>query len=243
MKKTVLVTGSSRGLGRAIASSLPAAGYHVVLHCRSHREEVDALAEGLAREGKTARVLQFDVADREATRIALEKDIETNGPYYGVVCNAGINRDASFPAMESADWDIVLRTNLDSFYNTLHPIIMPMIRTRAPGRIITISSMSGVAGNRGQVNYSASKGGIIAATKALAIELARRRITVNCVVPGIFETDMIKSAELSIEELKKFVPMQRLGKPEEISGIVRFLLSDDAAYITRQVISVNGGML
>ncbi|MDE0838779.1 MAG: 3-oxoacyl-ACP reductase FabG [Kiritimatiellae bacterium] len=243
MNPSVLITGSSRGLGKAIALSLSQDAYSVVVHCRSKRDEADRVADTIRTQGGQSRVLQFDVGDREAAKAALSEDIEKHGAYYGVVCNAGITSDASFPAFVDDDWDRVINTNLNSFYNVLHPLTMPMIQRRAPGRIITVASMSGITGNRGQVNYSASKGGIIAATKALAVELAKRKITVNCVVPGIFETDMVKEARLSLDQLSKLIPMERLGAPEDITGIVRFLLSDQSSYITRQVISVNGGML
>ena len=158
-----------------------------------------------------------------------------------MVCNAGVARDGAFPALTDEDWDTVLRTNLDGFYNVLHPAIMPMIRRRAPGRIVTVSSVSGITGNRGQVNYSASKAGIIGATKALAVELASRGITVNCVAPGLIRTDMIQDAP--VEEALKMVPMGRVGEPGEVAGVINFLMSDEAAYITRQVIGVNGGMV
>ena len=193
--------------------------------------------EGL---GQSARVLQFDIADREQARELLEADIEQFGAYYGVVCNAGLTRDNAFPAIPGDEWDLVLRTNLDGFYNVLHPIIMPMIRRRKPSRIVTISSVSGEMGNRGQVNYSAAKAGIIGATKALAVELAKRKITVNCVAPGLIDTEMTEDAP--IEEALKMIPMQRVGQVEEVAATVSFLMSEDAGYITRQVISVNGGM-
>jgi len=156
------------------------------------------------------------------------------------VCNAGIVRDNVFPAMSGEDWDVVLKTNLDGFYNVLNPLIMPMVRRRAPGRIVTVTSLSGLIGNRGQVNYSAAKAGIIGASKALALELAKREITVNCVAPGLIETEMI--ADVPLEEALKLIPARRIGKPEEVAAAVSFLLTEDAAYITRQVISVNGGL-
>ncbi|MGH9859133.1 MAG: 3-oxoacyl-ACP reductase FabG [Candidatus Acidiferrales bacterium] len=240
MSKSVLVTGSSRGIGKAIALRLARDGYDVAVHCRSRREEADDVARSIVALGREARVLQFDVAQREATAAALEADIERHGCCYGVICNAGIARDQAFPAMSGADWDIVLKTNLDSFYNVLNPLIMPMVRRRQPGRIVTLASVSGLIGNRGQVNYSAAKAGIIGATKALALELAKREITVNCVAPGLIETEMI--ADVPLEEVLKHIPARRIGKPEEVAAAVSFLLSEDAAYITRQVISVNGGL-
>jgi 3-oxoacyl-[acyl-carrier protein] reductase len=191
--------------------------------------------------GRSARVLQFDISNRAMCRDILEADVEQYGAYYGVVCNAGVARDNAFPAIPGEDWDEVLRTNLDGFYNVLHPLIMPMIRRRQPGRIVTLSSVSGLVGNRGQVNYSAAKAGIIGASKALAVELGKRNITVNCVAPGLIETDMVK--DLSSDEILKIVPLRRAGKAEEVAATVSFLMSNDAAYITRQVISVNGGMV
>jgi 3-oxoacyl-[acyl-carrier protein] reductase len=241
MRKSVLVTGSSRGIGKAIALRLARDDYDIVLHCRSRREETDSVAQAIVTLGKQARVLQFDIAERQATAAALEADIEQHGCYYGVVCNAGMARDNAFPAMSGDEWDVVLTTNLDGFYNVLNPLIMPMVRRRAPGRIVTLASLSGLIGNRGQVNYSAAKAGIIGASKALALELAKRQITVNCVAPGLIETEMIGDVEL--EELLKLIPARRIGKPEEVAALVSFLLTDDAAYITRQVISVNGGLI
>jgi 3-oxoacyl-[acyl-carrier protein] reductase len=241
MRKSVLVTGSSRGIGKAIALRLARDDYDIVLHCRSRREEADSVAQAIVALGRQARVLQFDIAERRATAAALEADIEQHGCYYGVVCNAGMARDNAFPAMSGDEWDVVLTTNLDGFYNVLNPLIMPMVRRRAPGRIVTLASLSGLIGNRGQVNYSAAKAGIIGASKALALELAKRQITVNCVAPGLIETEMIGDVEL--EELLKLIPARRIGKPEEVAALVSFLLADDAAYITRQVISVNGGLI
>ncbi len=239
--RVVLVTGSSRGIGRAVALRLAREGFDIVVHGRSIGEQVGITAQAVRDLGRQVRILCFDVADRAAARAALESDIEQHGAYYGVVCNAGITRDGAFPALSEDDWDSVLRTNLDSFYNVLHPVVMPMIRRRKPGRIVTLSSVSGIAGNRGQTNYSAAKAGIIGATKALALELASRQITVNCVAPGLIETDMI-SDEVTAHALK-LIPAQRIGKADEVAAAVSFLMSDDAGYITRQVISVNGGML
>lgn len=240
MTRSVLVTGSSRGIGRAIALRLARDGFDIVLHYRSGQAAAEAVAQEVSALGRTVRMLQFDVADRAATQAALLADIEAHGVYYGVVCNAGITRDNVFPGMSGAEWDSVIHTNLDSFYNVLNPVILPMTRKRKPGRIVTIASVSGLIGNRGQVNYSAAKAGIIGATKALALELAKRGITVNCVAPGLIESDM--TAELPIEEILPYVPANRLGRPEEVAAAVGFLMSDDAAYITRQVISVNGGL-
>ncbi|WP_457446750.1 3-ketoacyl-ACP reductase FabG2 [Roseateles sp. P5_E4] len=238
---TVLVTGSSRGIGRAIALRLARDGYDVVIHCRSRRDEAEAVAQAARELGRNARVLAFDVADRAATAAALEADVEAHGCYYGVVCNAGIARDGAFPALTGEDWDAVIHTNLDAFYNVLQPLTMPLVRRRKPGRIVTLASVSGLMGNRGQVNYSAAKAGIIGASKALAVELASRKITVNCVAPGLIETDMIDAEVL--EHALKLIPAQRVGQPEEVAALVAFLMSEDAAYITRQVISVNGGMV
>ncbi len=240
MTETVLVTGSSRGIGKAIALRLAREGYDLVLHCRNNREQADNVVAEIESLGQHARVLQFDISDRAICKEILEADIEEYGAYYGVVCNAGVARDNAFPAMPSDEWDLVIRTNLDGFYNVLHPIIMPMIRRRKPSRIVTLSSVSGEMGNRGQVNYSAAKAGIIGATKALAVELAKRKITVNCVAPGLIDTEMTENAP--VEEALKIIPMQRVGRVEEVAGTVSFLMSEDAGYITRQVISVNGGM-
>ena len=225
--KRVLVTGSSRGIGKAIADALAAEGYQVVTHS--------------IRSGGTD--LQFDIADRAAAKAALEADIAANGPYYGVVLNAGVNRDNAFPAMEDEEWDKVIDTDLTGFYNVLKPCVMPMVSARIKGRIIALSSVSGIAGNRGQVNYSAAKAGIIGAVKALAVELAKRGITVNAIAPGVIETEMVDSIiPEAIDEVKKAIPMRRFGKPSEIASLVSYLLSDGAASLTRQVISVNGGM-
>ena len=216
MTETILVTGSSRGIGRAIALRLARAGFDLVLHCRSGRAEADAVGEEVRALGRQARVLQFDVADRAACAAILNEDVETHGAYYGVVCNAGLTRDGAFPALTEEDWDQVLRTNLDGFYNVLHPVMMPMIRRRAPGRIVCITSVSGLIGNRGQVNYSASKAGVIGAAKALAIELGKRRITVNCVAPGLIDTAMLDE-HVPVDELLKMIPAQRMGTPEAVS--------------------------
>ena len=225
-KRRVLVTGSSRGIGKAVADRLRADGFEVVTHSvRSSGAD-----------------LQFDVSDRESCRLAIEADIEKNGPYYGVVLNAGVNRDNVFPGMEDSEWDQVIDTDLGGFYNVLKPCVMPMIAAHFKGRIVAMSSVSGLIGNRGQVNYSAAKAGVIGAVKALAVELARRGITVNAVAPGLIETDMSEALADMQDEMKKAIPMRRLGKADEVAAVVSFLFRDEAAYVTRQVVSVNGGL-
>ncbi|MDO4694232.1 MAG: 3-oxoacyl-ACP reductase FabG [Eikenella sp.] len=241
MTQTILITGSNRGIGRAVARALAQDGFDIVVHCRSRREEAEQTAAEIRSMGRAARVLQFDVADRAACRSVLAQDVEQHGAYYGVVLNAGLTRDNAFPALSDEDWDGVLRTNLDGFYNVLHPVVMPMIRRRAPGRIVCMASVSGLVGNRGQVNYSASKAGLIGAAKALALELAKRKITVNCVAPGLIDTEIIDE-HVPVEEILKAVPARRMGTPEEVAHAVRFLMAEQAAYITRQVIAVNGGL-
>ena len=242
--KKVLITGASRGIGRAIALSSAEAGYEVTAHYHKGKEEAESLCKEIANNGGKIELIQFDVSDREECREKLEKWSEENGAaagaFWGVICNAGVCADNAFPALSGDEWDKVLRTDLDSFYNVLFPLTMPMCRKKQ-GRIITISSVSGITGNRGQVNYSAAKAGVIGATKALAVELASRSITVNCIAPGIIETDMVKEAPL--DKILPSIPMGRIGKPEEVASLAVFLLSDQASYITRQVISVNGGMV
>lgn len=241
MTNTVLITGSSRGIGKAIALSLAEQGYDIVVHCRSRVEEAEIVARAVRHLGRNARVLQFDVANRAEVAEKLTADVEQFGAYYGVVLNAGLTRDNAFPALSEDDWDSVLRANLDGFYNVLHPIMMPMIRRRKAGRIVCITSVSGLIGNRGQVNYSASKAGIIGAAKALAIELAKRKITVNCVAPGLIDTDILDE-NVPIDEILKMIPTGRMGDPQEVAHAVQFLMDEKAAYITRQVIAVNGGL-
>ena len=239
--RRVLVTGASGGIGGAIARRLGAADFDICLHYHRNAAKATALAGEITAAGGRAHALSFDIVDREAARRALETDMDTHGAYWGAVCNAGITADNAFPAMPGDDWDRVIATNLTGFYNVLHPLVMPLVRLRDGGRIVSIASVSGLMGNRGQANYSAAKAGLIGASKALAVELASRRITVNCVAPGFIDTDMV--GELPMEEILKQIPMGRAGKPEEVAALVAFLFSDDAAYITRQVLSVNGGML
>jgi len=240
LEKSILITGASSGIGQAIARRLARDGYEVIAHYGQNREGVRETLRVIKEQGGKARMLSFDVSNTDNAREILEADMEAHGPYYGVVCNAGITADAAFPALSAEDWRRVVDTNLNGFYNVLQPVVMPMVRRRQPGRIVTISSASGLMGNRGQVNYSASKAGIIGATKALAIELAKRQITVNCVAPGLIESEMTHN--LPVEQLLEAIPARRMGKPEEVAGLVAFLCSDEAAYITRQVLSVNGGL-
>jgi len=243
MSRSVLVTGASKGIGRAIAVKLAADGFTVGVHY--HRDEAGAqetLAQVIAAGGQ-GRLLCFDVGNREQCRTVIEQDIEANGAWYGVVSNAGIARDGAFPALSDEDWDGVIHTNLDSFYNVIQPCVMPMIGLRSGGRIITLSFRSRVKGKQGPVNYSAAKAGIIGATKALAIELAKRKITVNCIAPGLIDTGMIDMEEAALKEAMSIIPMKRMGQAEEVAGLASYLMSDIAGYVTRQVISVNGGML
>ena len=238
--KRILVTGASRGIGRAIAIRLAAEGYAVVVHYGSNEAAADDVVSVIMKAGGSAHKLGFDVAERAAVLAALENDMTEHGSYYAIVSNAGVTRDAAFPMLTGDDWDTVLRTNLDGFFNVVNPCIMPMIRRKKAGRIVVISSVSGIVGNRGQVNYSASKAGLIGAAKALGLELAKRKITVNCVAPGLIATDM--THDLPQQELEKMIPMRRMGEPEDIASMVAFLCSDEAAYITRQVIAVDGGL-
>lgn len=235
------MTGSSRGIGRAIALRLARSGFAVTLHCRESMADAERVAGEIRRLGGQVSILRFDVRQRAAARQALEADVGAHGAYYGVVLNAGIARDNTFAALSEEDWDHVLDTSLDGFFNVLQPLVMPMVRAKQGGRVVVLSSVSGIAGNRGQVNYSAAKAGLIGAAKALAVELASRGITVNCVAPGPIATEMLAGAPL--EEMLKAVPMRRVGTPEEVAATVAFLMSDEAGYVTRQVIGVNGGIL
>lgn len=237
MTRRVLVTGASKGIGRAIALQLARDGFVLAVHYHSDRSG----AEQTLQAAGGGELLQFDIRDREACRAAIEADIARHGAYYGVVSNAGLIADNAFPAMTGAEWDGVVHTNLDSFYNVLHPCVMPMVQARRGGRVVTLASISGLMGNRGQVNYSAAKAGIIGATKALAVELAKRNITVNCVAPGLIDTGMVD--ETVREEALKLIPVRRMGTAEEVAGLVSYLMSDIAGYVTRQVVSINGGMI
>jgi 3-oxoacyl-[acyl-carrier protein] reductase len=240
MSRSVLVTGASKGIGKAIACRLGSDGFDVVVHYHSDRDGADETARSIEDAGAHARQVQFDVSDRDACRQTIESDIEEHGAYYAVVNNAGTCRDNAFPALSGEEWDVVMDTNLGSFYNVIQPCVMPMVRARNGGRIVALSSVAGVMGNRGQVNYSAAKAGIIGATKALALELAKRKITVNCVAPGLIETAMTADAE--IDHAMKLIPARRIGQPDEVAGLVSYLMSDIASYITRQVICIDGGL-
>ncbi|MGB0412489.1 MAG: 3-oxoacyl-ACP reductase FabG, partial [Pikeienuella sp.] len=236
----VIVTGASKGIGAATALRLGRQGFHVTVHFGRDEAGAAEVAAQICRDNGSAEIIGFDISDREQTRDALDKLVADKGAYWGAVLNAGATRDNAFPSLTEEEWDGVLRTNLDGFYNVLHPLVMPMVRLRNGGRIVTMSSISGQIGNRGQVNYSASKAGIIGATKSLAAELAKRKITVNCVAPGLIETAM--TADLPVDDVKKAIPLRRFGTADEVASLVGYLFSDDAAYITRQVISVNGGL-
>jgi 3-oxoacyl-[acyl-carrier protein] reductase len=238
--RRLLITGASRGIGRAVSLRLAREGFDVALCYLRSKTEAESLAVEVESLGRSVVLLPFDVADRDACAAAISGDIASNGAYWGAVSNAGITADAPFPGMSGNDWDRVVRTNLDGFYNVLNPLVMPMVRAKDGGRIVTLSSIAGIIGNRGQTNYSASKAGIIGATKSLAQELAKRRITVNCVAPGWIDTEMLASADR--DALAKLVPVRRLGTPEDIASTVSFLMSEGASYITGQVISVNGGL-
>jgi len=239
-RESILVTGASSGIGRAIAIRLAHDGYEVAIHYGKNLQGAEQTRDAIHAASGRCRILSFDVSDCQDTRTAIEADIAQHGAYYGVISNAGITRDNVFPMLGEDDWRQVIDVNLNGLYNVLQPVVMPLLRRRKPGRIVTISSVSGIMGNRGQVNYAASKAGIIGATKALAVELGKRQITVNCVAPGLIESDMSK--DLPLEQMLEAVPLRRVGQPHEVAALVAFLCSPDAAYITRQVISPNGGL-
>lgn len=239
--RRVLITGASKGIGKAVAIKLAGDGFETIIHYNSDQDGANSTLEQVLSNSGRGRLLQFDVSNRDMCRHVLETEIDEYGAFYGIVSNAGVILDNAFPAMTENEWDDVVHTNLDSFYNVIHPCVMPMVQARKGGRIVVMSSVSGITGNRGQVNYSASKAGLIGASKALAIELAKRSITVNCVAPGLIDTGMV--TEEVLEEALKMIPARRMGTSEEVASLVAYLFSDSAGYVTRQVISVNGGIV
>lgn len=238
--KRALVTGGSGGIGAAICRRLAADGLHVIVHANRGLDRAEALVAELCQAGGSAEAVQFDLADRAATAAAVEALLQA-GPVQVLVNNAGLHDDAVFPGMRPEQWDRVLDVSLGGFYNVTQPLTLPMLRTRW-GRIVNITSVAAITGNRGQVNYSAAKGALHAATKSLALELASRGVTVNAVAPGIIDTGMIEGS-FDAEAIKRLVPMQRAGQPQEVAELVAFLASDKAAYISGQVISINGAMI
>lgn len=239
--RRVLVTGASGAIGQAVARSLAARGFYTTLHSRSRGDVAAALVDEIKSSGGKADAISFNVSDREETATRITESLEANGPFYGVVYNVGFHRDGPMVALSGEDWDSVITTNLTGVYNVLHPLLMPMVQAHAGGRIVTMSSVAGIAGNRGQTNYSAAKAGLIALTKSLAFEMAKRNILVNCVAPGFIESEMI--SEVPLEEIQRIVPLRRAGTPQEVAGVVDFLFSDAASYLTAQVISPNGGLI
>ncbi|GGC07337.1 3-ketoacyl-ACP reductase [Oxalicibacterium flavum] len=238
--KRALVTGGSGGIGAAICRRLSADGLHVIVHANRNRDKAQQVCDDIVAAGGSAEVAVFDITDAEATQTALEQ-LTQAGTIQVLVNNAGMHDDAVFPGMSARQWHDVIDVNLHGFFNVTQPLTMPMIRTRW-GRIVNISSVAALAGNRGQVNYSAAKGALHSATKSLSLELASRGITVNAVAPGIIATDMIEQA-FDDKLVQSMVPMKRVGKPEEVADLVAFLASEQAAYISGQVISINGGMI
>lgn len=239
MKARALVTGASRGIGAAIAGVLAAEGHPVIINFQRDREAAEAVKSLIESAGGSATLARFDVASADETGSAIAELLREGPPIGILVNNAGIARDAPFPTLDRAAWEGVTRTTIDGFFNVTQPLVMPMVRARW-GRIVNISSISGVIGNRGQVNYSAAKAGLIGATRSLALELAKRGITVNAVAPGLVDTDMTKGAP--VEEIVKMIPMRRMGTAREVADLVAFLASDRAAYITGQVVGINGGL-
>lgn len=243
MTKRVLITGASRGIGRAIAMVLADKGYMITPCASRESGAFKEVCEELKNRQALCDALIFDVADAEAAKSAIEASIAEHGAYWGVVSNAGITRDAAFPALSTDDWRRVVDVDLNGFFNVVQPCVIPMIGLRDGGRIISITSVSGITGNRGQVNYSAAKAGLIGAAKALAVELAKRKITVNCIAPGLIETDILEMNEMALSAAMAMIPMKRMGQPKEVADLAAFLMSPEASYITRQVISINGGMV
>jgi 3-oxoacyl-[acyl-carrier protein] reductase len=240
VKPVALITGGARGIGAAIARALASVGHPVILNYKQNHEAARATAGDIERAGGSALLWACDVTDALAVEQGLAEFLaDADRPIGVLVNNAGVLKDAPFPALEREDWQRVIRTTLDGFFNVTQPLIMPMARRRW-GRIVNIASVSGVIGNRGQTNYSAAKAGLIGATRSLALEFAKRNVTVNAVAPGLIETDMIQNSP--IDEIVPHIPMRRLGKPEEVAALVRFLVSEEAAYITGQVIGINGGL-
>jgi 3-oxoacyl-[acyl-carrier protein] reductase len=238
--KRALVTGGSGGIGAAICRRLAADGLHVVVHANSRPQEAQRLAGEINAGGGTAQAVTFDVADRVQTGAALEK-LLVDGAIQVVVNNAGIHDDAVMPAMKPEQWTRVIDVSLNGFFNVTQPLLLPMMATRW-GRIVNLSSVAALTGNRGQANYAAAKAGLHGATKSLAIELASRGVTVNAVAPGIIATDMSEDA-FPREAIERLVPMKRAGTPEEVAGLVAYLASDAASYISGQIISINGAMI
>lgn len=238
--RRVLISGASRGIGAAIARELAREGFSVALNFRHSAERAEALQRELEAAGGRASLLPFDVSDRNAASLALEADLAERGPFWGAVLNAGITEDGPFAGLSGQAWDRVLTTNLDSFYNLLRPLVLPMVGLRDGGRIVVISSVTGLLGRAGQTNYAAAKAGLIAAARSLALELAKRRITVNTVAPGFVRTDML--AGLDERELAAEVPLKRFAEPEEVAALVGFLFGPRAGYITGQTLAIDGGL-